>query len=138
MAEGGFGKKEHRNVGRVTFTNTDPKIIKMVYNFFINYMKISKDKVKIYVSYNKSIAILDEGEILNFCKNYLNIPENNIKIYSYNRKVKKIRRRQSSQYGICQIRINNVSIRNLIENFLRSILQTIDVPGGGGGPTGSP
>ncbi len=36
MAEGGFGKKEHRNVGRVTFTNTDPKIIKMVYNFLIN------------------------------------------------------------------------------------------------------
>ncbi len=120
VSEGSFGKKEHKNQGRFTFTNTDPKLIKIVYNFLTKELNIPKHQIKIYITYNQEITTIPEETLKEYWIKTLKAPPETIKIYPYKRKVKQIRKR--AKYGICQIRINNIKTRRKIENFIRETL----------------
>ncbi len=136
LAEGSFGKKEHKNQGRFTFTNTDPKLIKLVYNFLVNHLKIPPNKISIYITYNTEITQLKPEDIKQFWKQTLGINEEKIKIYPYKRKIKQIRKR--APYGICQIRINDKKIRTKIETFINTITTNLLLDAVGEGHTESP
>ncbi len=130
VAEGSFGKKKYKNPGRFTFTNTDPKLIKLVYIFLTEYLKIPSHKIFIYITYNCEISNLNHEQVKEFWRKTLGITEERIKIYPYYRKVKQVRKR--SKYGICQIRINDKVARRKIENFINNILFNLRVAVGEG------
>ena len=135
VAEGSFGKREHRNPGRFTFTNTNSLFIKLVFNFLTKELGIPEETVSIYITYNKRIADIEPQELIEYWSKELNIKPEKIKIYPYTREVKKLRTR--AKHGICQIRINDKKARNKIENFINSTLQQI-ITAAGEGHTESP
>jgi len=116
-----FGKKEYRNQGRIVFFKY--KSINYLQNFF----NVPKNKIKVYIYYNLNYR-KSVDEIRMFWSKSLKIPAEYIKIYTYKRDIKRIAR-QSEKWGICQLRINDVDIRNRIENFLSSILQKYYIDG---------
>jgi len=136
VSEGSFGKKKHRNPGRFTFTNTDPKLVKIVYDFLVKELNIPKNLIKIYITYNQEITSIPKKTLKEYWIKTLNAPQETIKIYPYKRKVKQIRKR--AKYGICQIRINNIKTRKKIENFIKETLTKLQQQGVGEGHRESP
>ena len=130
VAEGSFGKKSHRNPGRFTFTNTDPKLIKLVYDFLVKHLKVPPEKISIYITYNIEVSKLTPEYIKHYWGNLLRIPENKIKIYPYRRKVKQIRKKAA--YGICRLRINDIEIKSKIETFINTIISNLNQATGEG------
>ncbi len=123
VAEGGFGKREHRNPGRFTFTNTDPELVKIVYYFLVKELGFPQDKIYIYITFNTEITSLSLDQIKEFWRELLGVDEKMIRVYPYHRRIKQIRRR--SIYGICQIRVNDMELRKRVENFISSVLSNL-------------
>jgi len=127
LGEGHFGKKEYRNQGRIVFSNTNPAYVRLVYKLFTEFFNVPKNKIKVYIYYNLNYRKSIE-EIRTFWSKSLNIPEEYIKIYAYKRNIKRITT-QSKKWGICQLRIDDVNIKNRIESFLSSIFQKYYIDG---------
>jgi len=134
VAEGSFGKEEYRNTGRFTFTNTDPTLIKLVYRFLVDELKIPQNKIYLYITYNTELSKISREDIKEFWHKTIGVNPNYIKIYPYKRKVKQVRQR--AHYGICQIRINDKNIRRKIETFINTIKTNIVCDLGGEGAYG--
>ncbi|RDD52556.1 hypothetical protein BA065_01165 [Nanoarchaeota archaeon NZ13-N] len=127
LGEGHFGKKEYRNQGRIVFSNTNPVYVRLVYKLFTEFFNVPKNKIKVYIYYNLNYYKLVE-EIRMFWSRSLKIPDEYIRIYTYKRDIKRITR-QSERWGICQLRIDDVNIKDRIENFLSSLFQKYYIEG---------
>jgi len=85
VSEGSFGKKKYKNPGRFTFTNTDPKLVKIVYDFLVKELNIPKNLIKIYITYNQEITSIPKKTLKEYWIKTLNAPQETIKIYPYKR-----------------------------------------------------
>lgn len=111
----GEGDKMH---GRISISNTDPKVVKFALYWMTDSLKIPREKIKINLHLYKDMSI---GESINFWSNALDIPEKQFnKPY-----IKKTNREgltyKSFGHGTCKLYAGSVLLSEKIAMSIKAI-----------------
>ena len=113
----GEGTKARRN--ELVISNTDPKVITFSLYWFINILKIPKNKIKILVHLYKDMDIKKE---LLFWSELTKIPLSQFrKPYIKKTSVKSINYKGAFGHGTCNIRIGNTKLTEQVLMALKAV-----------------
>lgn len=111
----GEGEKRH---GRLSVTNTDPKVIKFALYWMIKILRIPRESIKVRLHVYKD---MDIEEVVNFWSNLLNLPKTQFR----GPYIKKTNREgltyKSFGYGTCQIYTHSTLLSEKIAMTIKAI-----------------
>jgi len=100
--QGAYGGKNKN----IDFTNSDPKMVKLMLNFFTEICSVDKSKIKIQLMAHKN---LNHNQAINFWSKLLKLPKNNFnKVYSL--PIRPSSRPNRLAHGTVHLRFSDVKV----------------------------